>query len=364
MPGRRTLRKVIRVPPYAPVNRDWPIFRGNALQTGVAGTTLPAKLTQLWTFQTKDSIKSTPAVVDGVVYVGSMDEHLYAIDLAGGKEKWKYKAGPLKAAPAVRNGLVFVGDSEGKFHCVKAANGDKSWTFDTDAEIVSGANFADDRVLFGSFDETLYCLDRQGKLKWKVKTEGPVNGTPAVADGKTFAAGCDSAVHVIDLKEGKELSKIDLGGQAAASAAVVGDHLYVGTMTNEVHGVDWKKGQVLWSFQAANRPQAFYASAAVAGNLVVVGSRDKRIYALDRKKGEVVWSFLTGGRVDASPVIVGERVYAGSLDGNLYVLDLAKGKEIEKITLDSPVSGSPAVAEGRLVVGTQKGTVYCFGEKK
>src|SRR5262249_50195095 len=78
----------------------WPIFRGNAEQTGVASGTLPDKLEVLWKFSTNDSIEGAPAIVGGVVYVGSFDEYLYALDLADGKQKWKYKAGPTKASPA------------------------------------------------------------------------------------------------------------------------------------------------------------------------------------------------------------------------------------------------------------------------
>jgi len=266
--------------------------------------------------------------------------------------------------PSWHKGVVYTGDSYGIFHEVDAATGKQKWTFKTDGEITSGANFAGDLVLFGSYDETLYCLDGNGKERWKIKTQGPVNGSPAVAGGFTFVAGCDSAVHVIDLDKGKEVASIDLGSQAAATAAVDGTHLYVGTMGNEVHAVDWKKAAIQWSFRPEKRAQPFFAWAAVTDKLVIVGSRDKRIWALDRQTGNAVWDFPTQGRVDASPVVAGPRVFAGSLDGNLYVLDLAKGNQLRKIPLDSPVTGSPAVAEGRLLVGTQKGTLYCFGEKK
>src|SRR5262245_7578239 len=71
---------------------DWPLFRGNAQQTGVAPAPLPAMLEVLWKFQAKDAIEGTPAVAGGIVYVGAMDEFLYALDLADGKEKWRYKA--------------------------------------------------------------------------------------------------------------------------------------------------------------------------------------------------------------------------------------------------------------------------------
>jgi outer membrane protein assembly factor BamB len=345
---------------------DWPIFRGNALQTGVAQSKLPDQLGIRWKLKTKEGIEGTPAIADGAVYIGSLDEHLYALELATGKEKWKYKAAPFKAPASVRNGYVYIGDSDGIFHCVDAANGKQRWTFKTEAEISGGANFADDAVLFGSGDETLYCLSsKDGKERWRFKVPGgPVLGSPAIVDGRTFAAGCDSTLHVLELATGKELASVELGGQIAATAAIVGDHMYVGTMTNQFLGINWKKPEIVWTFEAQRRQQPFFASTAVSDKLVIAGSRDKRVYGLDRQTGKQVWSFETKNRIDSSPVIVGNRILVGSLDGNLYVLDLAKGTEVTRFELGSPIVGSPAIAEGCLVVGTDDGTIYCLAEKK
>ncbi len=342
----------------------WTVYRGNAAMTGVARGRLPDKLEILWKFETKDAIESAPAIADGVAYIGSFDENLYAVDLATGKERWKYKGGPFKAAPALNGGAVYLGDQDGLFHCVDATTGMKRWTFQTEGEIPGGANFFNDRILVGSHDETLYCLGADGKPLWKLKTEGPVNGAPVVSNGKTFVAGCDGKLHVIDANKGTEELAVELAGQAAATASAVGDFLYVGTMTNEVQAVDIKQGKIAWTFRPARRAQPFYGSAAVTDKLVIAGSRDKKVYGLDRLTGKEVWSTETGGRIDASPVVVGDRVYIGSLDGKLYILDLATGKERGKIVLDSPVTGSAAVVDGRLLVGTQKGTLYCLGEKK
>src|SRR5262249_7574251 len=117
---------------------DWPVFRGNALQTGLAATELPAPLKQRWKFQAKDSVEGAAAVVGDTVYFGSIDEHLYALDLATGKEKWKTKVGPVKAPPGVRGGAVYVGDADGKLHCVDAATGKPRWKFETGDQILSG----------------------------------------------------------------------------------------------------------------------------------------------------------------------------------------------------------------------------------
>ena len=341
---------------------SWPLFRGNPEQTGAATSALPDKLKIKWQFKAKDGIEGTAAIAGGVVFIGSFDSHLYAIDLKTGAPKWKTKLGAIKSPPGFRNGQLFVGDEDGKFHCLDVATGAKRWTFDAEADVTSGTGFAGDDILFGTSGELLYCLAKDGTKKWAFKVAGgPVNATPAVSGNVTFVAGCDSKLHVIDTKNGKEIRAVDLAGQVGSTGALSGDVLYIGTMTNEVQAIDWKQGRVLWTYQPAKRAQPFQAAVALTDNLVIAGSKDKRIHAINRKTGKPVWTFLTESRVDSSPVVVGKRIYAGSLDGNLYVLDL-KGALIQKIALDSDIVGSPAVAGNSLVIATVKGIVYCLGE--
>jgi outer membrane protein assembly factor BamB len=350
---------------------DWPLFRGDPLMTGASGAKVPVTLEEKWSFKTGDGkrtggIEGAPAVVDGIVYVASFDKHLYAIELATGKMKWKTKIGYVKASPAVKGGRIFVGDLEGKFHCVDATDGKVLWTFEAGAEIQASANFHGDNVIFGSHDSNLYCLNPKGEKVWVATVDGPINAAAAVVGDRTFATGCsDGILHVIDARTGKELGSIDLGGQSVATAAVADDRLYASMVTNQVVAADLKTQKRLWAFEAQKRQQPFYSSPAVAEGLVVAGSRDNKVYAIDVKTGVERWSFQTKGQVDASPVIVGGRVYIGCLsdDGNFYVLDLKSGQLIQELELDSPVTGSAAVGADCILVGTDRGTLYCFGKK-
>jgi outer membrane protein assembly factor BamB len=364
--GLAVLLAHVRADDLTVVRDDWPLFRGNAQQTGVSANSLPRELEVRWTFKTKDSVESTAAIVGNTVYVGSNDEHLYALDLDTGKEKWNYKTAPFKAPVSVQKRLVYVGDSDGIFHCVDAATGKPKWTFKTDSDISSGANFTGDKVLFGSGDENLYCLSLDGKEQWRFKVPGgPVLGTPVIVGNRTFAAGCDSSLHVIDTATGKEVGNpVNLGGQVGATAAVLGDSIFVCTMSDEVLAIDWKKGEILWRFMPMKNRQGFASAPAATDKLIIAGSKDKRVYALDRQTGQQVWSFLTKNKVDSSAVVVGQRVFVGSQDHQLYILDLASGSELQRFNLGAPVTSSPAVAGNCLVIGTDDGTVHCLGTKK
>ena len=72
--------------------------------------------------------------------------------------------------------------------------------------------------------------------------------THGTADKQAFGyARGQGATHVIDLATGKGLAKVDLGGQVGAASAILGDRLYVGTMsTNELLAIDWKKAEIAW----------------------------------------------------------------------------------------------------------------------
>jgi len=345
---------------------DWALPRGNSQSTGVGTAKLPDQLNERWVFKCKDSVEGAPAIVNGVVFVASTDKHLYAVELATGKEKWKVKLGPMRAAPAVKGNRVLIGDLEGNVYSVDAATGEKKWTYTSPVggEIASGCNFHGENILVAAQGMPVTCLDPAGKKVWDFEIDGGSNGSPTVSGDMVFASGCDSAFHVIDAKTGKELWNLPINGQAAATSATADDVAYVGTVTNDVLAIDLKTRKVSWTFTPATKAQAFYASAAVTDSLVVTGSRDKKVYALDRKSGEMKWSFITEGMVDPSPVVIGERVYVGclSVPGEFFVLDLNNGAKVQQLTLDSAVTGSVGVGPDCILVGTEKGSVYCLGK--
>jgi outer membrane protein assembly factor BamB len=364
--------------------QDWPQFRGNHALTGVAPSPLPDTLKLAWTYDAAEnekdkmdaSIESSAAIVNGVVYVGSMNGYLLAIDLATGKERWKYKAAQEieESSPAVSNGTVYVGDLSGMFHAVDTATGKSKWTFKAGGEIKSSpVVFTDggvEKVLIGSYDQSLYCLNaKTGAVLWKFSINGPVHATPSIGNGVAYLTGCDEVFYGVRLSDGKEVQHIPSGAYTGASPALLlappTAMAFFGTFNNDVLGVNLTTKRIMWRYEHPLRHFPFYASAAVTPSLVIVGGRDKMVHALLPKpgtnKGKAAWTFLTKARVESSPAIAGTRIYVGSNDGTLYVLDLATGKKLWEFTAGAPISASPAIGGGRLVVGDQDGKLYCLG---
>ena len=63
-----------------------------------------------WSATTGGAVDSSPAVANGVVYVGSDDAKVYALNATTGATLWTVTTGSLvPSSPAVANGVVYVG---------------------------------------------------------------------------------------------------------------------------------------------------------------------------------------------------------------------------------------------------------------
>jgi len=350
-------------------NDDWPVFRGDAGLTGRAVGTLPEELTLAWTFQAAAAVRSTPIVANGKVFVSSMDKHLYAIDPATGAEIWRFEADDeLEASPLYHQGVVYVGSNGGTFYAVNAADGQSIRTFKTDGKITGSANIAThfetgrDVILFGSYDDNLYCLDAEtGEKVFAYPAESYINGAIAVFDNTAIFGSCDANLYQVPIADPNAAKSIDAGSYVATNPAVDKGVIFAGTYDGVFLAANIKTQTILWHFEPGEG--AFLSAPAVNDAVVVVGCRDGNVYCLDRVTGKKRWAFTAQDNFDSSPVICGSTVAIGCDDGRLYLLDVNTGQEVFSYTLGNPIVSSAAIAQNRLLIGCENGTVYAFTEK-
>ena len=348
---------------------NWPMFRGGQSLLGTADGTLPNSLQLIWKFKTGAEIKSSPAINDGIVFIGSADANVYAIDLEKGHKIWEYTTGDfVEATPCVVNGCVFVGSSDGFLYALDAKTGSLKFKYETGSQILGAANWTRSPdgqsiwILVGSYDNILYCLDSaDGRLIWKYETDNYINGSPAVGEGIVAFGGCDAQIHVVSLTDGSEIKKIDTGSYIAASAAIFEGQIYVGNYDNVLICADIASGKIRWKYTYAESP--FFSSPAVSPNVILLGCRDRLVHCIGRSNGKQIWTFKTLGEVDSSPVICGDKVVFGSEDGRFYMIKLSDGSRVWSYEIGRAVTSSPAIAKGMVIVGSDDGYLYAFAAR-
>ncbi|NMC19203.1 MAG: PQQ-binding-like beta-propeller repeat protein [Thermogutta sp.] len=354
----------------------WPLFRGTPACSGIAVGNAERVPHIEWVYSAeKDGFTASPIVAGDSVYLGGNNGTFYAVSVETGRLAWKQDiGGGFLAAAAFHAGRVYVGDVDGKFFAWNAEDGKPLWQFEAEGTIDNAANVfsAGDRprILFGSQDMNLYCLDAEtGSVVWRTALPDQIRCQPPVAEDRAFVAGCDGKLHSLELLTGKELGTCDLDGPTGCTPAVMGGELYVGTESGFFFGIDWKTGRRLWQFPPERPADAFRSSAAVCGPFVVVGCRDRQIYCFHAATGETAWKFAARRYVDASPVIVVPEngdlaqavVVVGSLDGRLHGLRLQDGSPKWELDLGGAVSASAAVVGRRIFAATEEGDLYCLG---
>ena len=290
------------------------MFRANPQHTGVYdnGGIVPTN-TELWRFKTGDMVDSSPAVSNGVVYVGSVDNNLYAIDAVNGTEKWRFKTGGSVAysSPAVSNGVVYVGSS----------------------------------------DNNLYAIDAvTGKEKWRLELENWGASSPAVSNGVVYIGGPSNYMSAIDAVTGKEKWRFEMGNVVYSSPAVSNGVVYVGSRDGKLYAIDAVTGKKNWRFGTGD---VVFSSPGVSNGVVYVGSDDNNLYAIDAVTGTEKWRFKTGGSVHSSPAVSNGVVYVGSWDKNLYAIGGASTGQVNTQTTISTQSVSTNGAAATTVASTQ-----------
>lgn len=127
----------------------------------------------VWTFEGDGPIGHSACYRDGRVYFATDDAFnrgtLYCVSAADGKLIWKQSVGAgIWVAPLVTDTAVYFGDRGGRFHAL-STDGKPQWTFETGYMILTPASLSEDgqRIVFGSEDMHVYCIDPAGKLVWK-----------------------------------------------------------------------------------------------------------------------------------------------------------------------------------------------------
>jgi outer membrane protein assembly factor BamB len=314
----------------------------------------------IWTFETGNEVYSSPAVVGGVVYIGSMDQNLYAIDAATGAERWRHAAGgAVSSSPAVADGVVYFGCNDGRLYAIDAVSGERRWTFQTGAIIHSSPAVDRGVVYVGSRDNNVYAVDTlTAEERWRFTGGDWFNSSPSVF-GDTVYIGCrDQNIYALDTADGTPRWGFPTESTVDSSAAVSEGAIWIGADDHKVRSLGTGTGNRIWEFTAGG---GVVSTPHRAGDVLYVGSDDGNLYALDTLTGRERWRLTTGNGIRSTPTTQGGLVYVGSRDRFLYAADAATGELRWRFETGAPIDdSSPAVVEDRVFIGGLDHRVYAL----
>ena len=307
--------------------------------------------------------RSSPAIADGLAFFGDTDGNFYAYPAGGCGNSvcpptwWTQLVESIYDSPAVADGVVYVGTSstQGALYAFPAAGcggpqvcpPTPLWKSTPLSVIDSSPTVANGVVYVGS-DDGVYAFDAHGcgasvcPPLWVGRTDGMVDNSPAVAGGVVYVG--------------------------AGTTLAGGGRLYAFPAA----GCGAKRCRALWTGSLGTG--LFASSAAVADGVVYIGSFwDGGLYAFaaggcGSPTCQPLWVGNTGAYEDSSPAVAGGYVYIGSGDALLKVFPAAGcGSPVceplwtgfvpgSQATMNSP----PMVANGVVYIGGMASKIAAF----
>ena len=272
------------------------------------------QLTVKWTVAVGENqgMQATPIVVDGVMYITSADNHVYALNAATGKRLWRHEysgaaPGLMNRGVAVSGDKVFMGAWDAHLIALDAKTGKRLWTTQA-GEFASGHRFTSPPLIikdkaiigFGTMEfPTRGAIDaydvNTGERLWRFHTI-PEPGEPGhdTWDGDSWRYGCGPAWLPGTYDAALDLVYIGIGNPCPMydGAPRSGDNLY----TNAIVALEPDTGKLRWHFQvlphdvwdydAVNEP--VLVDTVVGGRSVqglLQAGKNGYFYLLDRVNG-------------------------------------------------------------------------------
>ncbi len=343
------------------------------------------------------------ALADGVLFRGTTDAHMLAIDAGTGKTLWDVKVADssngyfLSAAPITYNGMVYIGEAgadwgiKAHMYAFDAKTGKKMWTFDvipTGSE--PGADTwgrAESTATGGGSMWTSFALDTTKNLLYLSV------GNPAPDFAAEYRPGNNlytNSVVALDATTGK----LDHYYQQVPNDSKDYDTAAAPVLYSTVNGGDTRvavatKGGMLFSYDENTKTSAFKVP------MIKVTNQDKR----PTKEGLPICPNYTGGSQWSGPsfmpgmntmvvnavdwcgvvklgevrLIKGQLFFGGAMQldpantavGNTIAFDASTGKELWRYSTPGiRIVGGLATTGGGLVFsGAANGTFYALDAK-
>jgi len=308
----------------------------------------------------------SPTIADGIVYIGTLNGEIHALDVSTGKElASKNFGGAIFSGPAISDSIMVVSSSQSKenIFAYDIYSGKIIWSKRI-ADVESSPAVFRKQIYVATLKGDLYKLDLQtGEEIFHDSFDAPIRTSSAIVDS-LCVFGCDDGnVRAVNTASGKVEWKYDAGSPVWCSASMSGtdvpgkdSSIFVGTNAGRLLALS-REGKLRFDF---NTGEKILSMPIYDERRVYFGCDDGDFYALDIHSGALLWKVHTDAPIVASASQTENQIFFGSFDKNLYVVNKSDGKMEQRINLSGRVRTQPAIFENYLVVGAEDSEIFGF----
>ncbi|XP_030778063.1 beta-alanine-activating enzyme isoform X2 [Rhinopithecus roxellana] len=250
-----------------------------------------------WMFTTGDAVKSSATMdpTTGLIYIGSHDQHAYALDIYRKKCVWKSKCGGTVFSSPCLNPIphhLYFATLGGLLLAINPATGNIIWKHSCGKPLFSSPRCCSQYICIGCVDGNLLCFTHFGEQVWQFCTSGPIFSSPCTSpsEQKIFFGSHDCFIYCCNMK-----------------------------------------GHLQWKFETTSRvyatPFAFHNCNGSNEMLLAAASTDGKLWILESQSGQLQSVYELPGEVFSSPVVLESMLIIGCRDNYVYCLDLLGGNK-------------------------------------
>ena len=332
-----------------------------------------------------------PAFDSKYVYAASRNGDVYAFNKITGSREWHFdiddedenddrRSTRLSGGLTVDDGssLLFVGSENGFVYAINTKDGSLAWKQEVGEEVLSSPAFDADKVfVLTSAGELIGLNEKDGKILWKTGSDSALlslrgDSTPVPLAGKVVLYGSSNGqIIMVDQNRGLLVNQMRIGVPRGAtqlsrlsdvnsSPVVISDEIYAVSFNGTMKGFLLPQMNQTWA-------RNYNSCLDMTYDLTDLAVTDKagHVYAVIRVDGSERWvnTSLTYRQVTA-PAYFKDYVIVGDYEGWLYFLDNATGEFRSRLKLGGNGIYTGAVVDGDIAyLQTRNGEIYAVGMK-
>ncbi|BDU51565.1 outer membrane protein assembly factor BamB family protein [Haliovirga abyssi] len=319
---------------------------------------------KVWEFNSGTAMYSSPATGNnGVIYIGSNDDNLYAIN-QDGTEKWECKLDYDAGTPAVgSDGTIYGGSKKETLYAIDPTDGTKKWSFTEGGGFINSAPAIgkDGTIYFGTSGNILYAINPNGTKKWSFTVDNNIQISPVIAyDGTIYVGSSSGTIYAVD-SDGTKKWEFTENGSSVNGLAIGTDGIVYVIAIKNIYAIN-PDGTKKWEYEIS--------SSTTTPTQLVIGSDDtlyfgaqilesdwvNKIFAVD-KNGSKLWEKTIDEDIQNGPALGDNGNIYYITYGKLEVFDTNGTKKWEFDAEDGMYGNdsSPLILNNRVYFGTSKG---------